>query len=425
MMHAARTALVSAALLPLLAAVACGQEEGQSMSPDVPPVPYITDARGSVGEGVPAFVVRPGYRVELAADDLGEARFMEFDDAGTLYLSQPRAGKIVTLKANDDGTFGEPVDFVTDQSNAHSMDWHDGWLYYTSSAEGYCRRARDTNGDGKADEVEDVITEGIPEGGGHPFRGVLVTDDHIYITVSDPQNMTAELDSDRKTLYRFDRDGSNRAAFATGIRNTEKIRHRIGKDGKVTEEIWGADHGSDWFGREYGDRQGEQPITDLMPPDELNHLEEGKFYGHPYLMADRTPRPEFTDRDDLHELAMKTVPAAWSFGAHTACNGFTFLSGKAGEQFGEDHTGDLFQAQHGSWNSSVPVGYAVTRVLFDPMTGRPYGELTIVDTHEGGETLARPVDCVEAPDGSILFSCDQTRRIYRILADEGEQAAAE
>ena len=33
---------------------------------------------------------------------------------------------------------------------------------------------------------------------------------------------------------------------------------------------------------------------------------------------------------------------------------------------------------------------------------------------EGEKVLARPVDCVEAPDGSILFSCDQTKRIYRI-----------
>ena len=50
--------------------------------------------------------------------------------------------------------------------------------------------------------------------------------------------------------------------FATGIRNTEKIRHRPG-----TTEIWGWDHGSDNFGRRHGEKTGQnQPITDLLPP---------------------------------------------------------------------------------------------------------------------------------------------------------------
>ena len=30
------------------------------------------------------------------------------------------------------------------------------------------------------------------------------------------------------------------------------------------------DHGSDWFGRELGDKRGRQPITDWNPPEEMN-----------------------------------------------------------------------------------------------------------------------------------------------------------
>lgn len=400
--------LITAAVAAVLCLAGC-QEEGPA----------------GAGQGVPPFVVRPGYKVTLAADNLEEARFIEFGEGGVLYVSMPQRGKIQALKdADGDGVFEQRVDFATDQNNCHSMHFKDGWLYYTSSQGGFCRRARDTNGDGRADEIQDVITEGIPRGGGHPFRGVLVTDGFIYITVSDPQNMTADVNSDRKSLYRFAYSGEGKAGerelFASGIRNTEKLEYRIGKDGATTTEIWGSDHGSDMFGVPYGDQPdrrgagGGQPITDLNPPDELNKFTQGGFYGHPYLMADRTPRPEFADRPDLHELALKTIPAAWSFGAHTAVNGFTFLGPKAGEHFGADHVGDLFQAQHGSWNSSVLVGYAVTRVFFDPMSGMPYGEWPIVTTHDGGRVFARPVDCAEAPDGTILWSCDQTRRIYRI-----------
>jgi glucose/arabinose dehydrogenase len=73
-------------------------------------------------------------------------------------------------------------------------------------------------------------------------------------------------------------------------------------------------------------------------------------------------------------------------------------------------------ACRGSWNSSVRVGYRIERVLFDDVTGKPYGSLRIVNTLnvEGTNYLARPVDCVEAPDGTVLFSSDVTNRIFRI-----------
>jgi glucose/arabinose dehydrogenase len=33
---------------------------------------------------------------------------------------------------------------------------------------------------------------------------------------------------------------------------------------------------------------------------------------------------------------------------------------------------------------------------------------------DGKTVLARPVDCVEAPDGTVLFSSDSSKQIYRI-----------
>ena len=376
-------------------------------------------AAGAGGEGPDGFAVRDGYRVTVAAEGIDRARFLQFGDDGTLYVSQPNDGRILSLRdADGDGTYETRADFVSDQGNPHSMDFHDGRLWFTASEPGYLKTARDTDGDGVADDVQTLIEpgrpDGIPGGGGHPFRGLLVDADggRVLVTVSDPSNMTGELDSDRKTVYAFGLDGTDRRVFATGVRNTEKIQFRPG-----TDEVWGADHGSDWFGKPYGDERGFQPITDLNPPDELNHLEEGEFYGHPYLMDDRTPRPEYADRDDLVELAARTVPAAWSYAAHSANNGFCFATDETAELFGEpEMAGDLFQAQHGSWNRSEVSGYAVVRVLFDELTGRPYGELKVVDTHPGGRRpAARPVDCaVEPGTGTVLFSCDMTGKIYRL-----------
>ena len=366
-----------------------------------------------VGPGVPEFTVRDGYKVTLAADKLDECRFLEFDDKENLYVSQPRKGQIVQLRDVDrDGVYETRQTFIEDRKSAHGMFFNpkDGWLYFAQAADGSVSRARDDDNDGKADRLEYVVKPGgMPKGGGHPFPAPLILEDgSLLVTSSDPTNMTFDLDSDRKTIYRFDADGSNRRVFATGIRNTEKLRYRPG-----TSDIYGFDHGSDNFGKEYGDIAGkDQPITDLLPPEELNLYTEGSFYGHPYLSGKRIVRPEHANRPDLHELAKKTVPPVWELGAHWAVNGFAFLS----KDHFPGHKGDLFAAAHGSWNSVQRVGYRVERVMFDPMTQRPYGSWMIVSTlsKDGQQVLARPVDCAEAPDGTVLFSSDTTKQIYRI-----------
>jgi glucose/arabinose dehydrogenase len=366
---------------------------------------------------VPAFRVRPGYRVTLAvaAGKLPEARFIQFSEDGkTLFVADRENGVVYALRDPDDkGAYQTMTKFVTQKRSVHGMDVHDGWLYFSQAAEGAVSRARDTNGDGVADDVEAIVpAKTLPTGGGHPFEGLLITDKEIYVTCSDPTNMTDDINSPRKTIYVFDADGKNKRVFCTGIRNTEKLRYRPG-----TTEIWGFDHGSDNFGKSFGEQTSkQQPITDLNPPEELNHYVEGGFYGHPFITGTGVPRPEFAQRQDIVELASKTIQPEFRVHAHWAVNGFTFL---AKDYFGADHQGDIFFASHGSWNSVTPVGACVQRVMFDKVTGKPCGQMTIVDC--GGENtprrqrLARPVDVAEAPDGTLVFSCDEPRgALYRI-----------
>ncbi|HEX8524173.1 MAG TPA: PQQ-dependent sugar dehydrogenase [Tepidisphaeraceae bacterium] len=375
------------------------------------------DLKSDLGEGVPAFTVRPGYRVSRATAPkaLKEARFIEFsDDHKTLFVSQGRNGTIAALSEPDkDGVFQKQAVFVKNKNSVQGMDFHNGWLYFSQASEGSISRARDTNGDGVADDVEVLAPkDSLPKGGGHPFEGLLVTDTQIFATASDPGNMTEELDSPRKTIYVFDKEGKNRKVFCTGIRNTEKLRQRPG-----TTEIWGFDHGSDNFGKTFGERTAkEQPITDLNPPEELNHYAEGAFYGHPYLSGNRVVRPEFADRKDIIELATRTTPPEWLVHAHWAVLGFTFIT----QDHFPDHKGDLFFAAHGSWNSVHPVGACIERVLFDNVTGKPYGSQTIVDGQPNEKRVARPVDCAEAADGTILFSTDEPPALFRISKSQAK-----
>ena len=124
-------------------------------------------------------------------------------------------------------------------------------------------------------------------------------------------------------MLRFNLDGSNMRVFCTGIRNTEKLQFRPG-----TKDIYGLDHGSDWWGAYLGDKKGNQPFTDHNPPEELNHYVEGGFYGHPYIVGDRLPRAEYAKRSDILELAESSLSPELIIPAHSAPNGFTFYDGK-------------------------------------------------------------------------------------------------
>jgi len=391
------------------------------VNPNITP-PIAKEApQGERGAKVPEFLVRPGYRVTLAAENLAEARFMQFDDKGTLYVSQPNAGSIVALRDKDgDGVYETSTRFVTGKKRAHGMQWRNGWLFFTTSQGIY--KARDTKGDGKADQVLAVVPEeSLPGGGGHWWRSILVTDDSLYSAVGDSGNANEHTKDDRTKIWRFDfpaekqnstaedppLDPADKHLWCTGVRNTEKLLIRPG-----TSEIWGCDHGSDNYGGKLGEKKGEQPITDFQPPCEFNRYVEGGFYGHPYVIGMKLPRYEFADRKDILELADKTIPPMWAFGAHWAPNGWCWVQ----KDYFAGHKGDAIVTFHGSWNSTTKVGYQVDRLMFDRWTGRPCGMQMIVGTltADNKTELARPCDAVEAPDGTILFSCDKTKRIYRI-----------
>jgi len=397
---------LSSRLLLVLGSLASATVAVAESTPAAAPAAADATSSLSAPKGI---TVRAGYEVTVAVEKLDNARFMEFDDKGTLYVSRPNIGDVLTFRdTNNDGVYEPLGTFASGLKQVHGLCFSDGWMWMSQSSS--IHKARDTDGDGKADDTITVL-KNLPGGNGHWWRSLLVTNDTIYTSVGDSGNISDETNTDRQKIWRFALDGQRKTLFASGIRNTEKLRFRPG-----TTELWGVDHGSDNFGGPLGEKPGNQPVTDLNPPCEFNKYEQDKFYGHPFITGNRVPRYEFMKRPDLLDLAARTVAPEWSFGAHWAPNGFCFVDpaiNDAKKQFPADHNGDAFVAFHGSWNRSDRAGYCIARVLFDD--GRPYGLLKVVDglPDPKGDAV-RPVDCVMAPDGSVLFSSDQPGRVYRL-----------
>ena len=91
----------------------------------------------------------------------------------------------------------------------------------------------------------------------------------------------------------------------------------------------------------------------------------------------------------------------------------TFYEGK---QFPAEYQGDIFAAEHGSWNRSVRVGYELIRVPLH-QTGHASGEYEDFMTGfvvDNGHVWGRPVGVTVAPDGSLLVTDDGSGSIWRI-----------
>ena len=414
------------------------------------PLPAM-DPTGERGPGVPEFRVQAGYRVEAVSDKYRttEVRFLQFDNFGTLYVSSHKYGTITSFKKQPDGSYQKIAAVVKVDprkvSGLHNMEFVDGWLWYTTSHGIY--KAKPVEDGSKLTDTTVILPEGsVPGGGGHWWRPILVDSDGFYTGMGDHENFSDLNDkrilqqqqenephaAERQKIWKYYFDGRPKTLIASGVRNTEKLLFRPG-----THEVWGLDHGSDDFGLLLGDQIGRnQPITDRIPGEEVNHYEGGKFYGHPWIVDDNLVRPEYyklssispdnvvpnpipAEYPDLKKMLAAAQKPEYQFPAHWAHCGWTWLN----KDSALGKRGDMYIAAHGSWDHDVKVGYCIAKLDFDA-SGHPTQGHEIVDclaSHDVARTdrggyFGRPVDVIEeSGTDNLLFSVDEpSGRVYRL-----------
>jgi glucose/arabinose dehydrogenase len=237
-----------------------------------------------------------------------------------------------------------------------------------------------------------VITDRLPSDAHHGWKYLaFAPDGYLYVPVGAPCNVCLPPDERYQTILRMDPKTGAWTVFASGVRNS------VGFDfHPETGDLWFTDNGRDWLG-------------DDSPPDELNHAPRaGLHFGFPYRHGRDVDDPEFGRRKPP---APPTPPAA-EFGAHVAALGMTFYRGG---QYPESYRNDIIVAQHGSWNRSRKVGYRLVRVALDGsrvMRVEPF--VTGWLNEKTQRAWGRPVDVIDAADGSLLVSDDYADKIYRV-----------
>ena len=84
-------------------------------------------------------------------------------------------------------------------------------------------------------------------------------------------------------------------------------------------------------------------------------------------------------------------------------------------QFPAEYRGNIFAAEHGSWNRSKRTGYKIIRVIVKD--GAPTGEYEDFATGfvvSDSEVWGRPVGITVAKDGALLVTDDASRSIWRV-----------
>jgi len=210
----------------------------------------------------------------------------------------------------------------------------------------------------------------------------------MYVAVGSSCNLCVETDTLRAAVSQFDPDGSHGRVFARGLRNSVGLAFN-----PTTHELWANNNDRDNLG-------------DDLPPEHLNILKDGKFYGWPQCYLPNKPNPEYPDAK-----CGGVEPPVFLVQAHSAPLGLAFYTGT---MFPSGYRGDAFMTYHGSWNRSVPTGAKVVRVHVQ--NGKPVSVEDFVTGWQlaDGSRWGRPVGLLVLPDGSLLASDDAGGRIWRI-----------
>jgi len=334
-------------------------------------------------------VLPKGFTIRVYANDVGGARSMTLSPNGTLFVGTRGEGNVYAVLDRDRDNRADRVITVARGLNMpNGVAFREGALYVAEINRVLRYDSIETRLADPPPSV--VVNDTFPRDRLHGWKFIRFgPDGRLYVPVGAPCNICKERDQRYASIMRMRADGTGLEVFAHGVRNT------VGFDWHPdTKALWFTDNGRDWMG-------------DDLPPDELNHApRKGLHFGFPYCHGRNVSDPEFGEGGRCKEF----TPPAMELGPHVASLGMRFYTGT---MFPDTYRSQIFIAEHGSWNRSVPVGYRVTLVRLEKGRAVTY-EVFAEGWLQGRAAWGRPVDVLVMPDGALLVSDDRAGVIYRI-----------
>lgn len=344
-----------------------------------------------------------GARVDVFARGLTNPRMLAVSDTGILYATRRSVGDVIMLKdENGDGRADAHVT-VASRAGMHGIAFDGDKVFLATVNDIY---TADVAADGTFGSLTRIIND-LPDAGQHPNRTLAVgPDGKLYISAGSTCNACPEPNPENATMLRAEPNGKSRAIFASGLRNT------IGFDWEpASGQLWGIDHGIDWLG-------------DDAQIEELNHLQQGKNYGWPFIfgMGEVNPQDNPPPGTSLETWAAMSETPKLGYTPHAAPMQMAFYDGAMFPEW----KGDALVAMRGSWNRRPPSGYEVVRIDFErgqPVSAEPVLSGFLVQQGDDYGYLGRPTGVAVGSDGAVFVADDSQGIIYRISADAPATAA--
>jgi glucose/arabinose dehydrogenase len=369
------------------------------------PAPFETP---SAGNG-PTIVPRPqdawpkapaGFEVTLYTTGLDNPRRIRRAPNADLFVAEVKTGKIEIFRGIDKAGHPQRITvFASGLDHPFGMNFYPTgpdprWVYVgtMNAVVRFPYRNGDLQARGPSEHIMDLPKDG------HQSRDILFEPDGQKMLISVGSFSNADdadnpLETNRANILECNPDGSDLQIYAYGIRNPVFLAF----DPK-TKNLWTTVNERDGLG-------------DNLVPDYITHVQRGGFYGWPWWYMGGHQDPRLTGKHP--ELKDKVITPDVLLQPHNASVGLAFYDGK---RFPLEFWGDIFAAEHGSWNKSVRAGYEVIRIPLH-QSGNATGEYEDFLTGfviDNKRVWGRPAGVAIGLDGSLFVTDDASNSIWRV-----------
>jgi glucose/arabinose dehydrogenase len=335
---------------------------------------------------IPHLKLPKGFKVEVYASGIANARSLRLGDKGTVFVSNRQLDKVYAIVDRNGKREAKVIASGLDRPNG--LAFHNGALYIGEGTK-----------ISKYEKIEDrldnppqpvVIYDDLPNHQSHGWKFIAIgPDNKLYINVGAPCNICIPPEENAQ-IRRINLDGGGAEVFARGVRNS------VGFDWHpVTKALYFTDNGRDW-------------LSEDLPEDELNRVTKaGQHFGFPYCH-----QGNFTDREvGWGRSCDEFVKPVALLGPHTAALGMRFYTGR---MFPAEYRNAIFIARHGAWNKTKKTGGDVVVAKLNKDGTVKSIEPFLTGFLQNNAYIGRPVDVQVMKDGSLLVSDDYAGAVYRV-----------
>jgi glucose/arabinose dehydrogenase len=327
-----------------------------------------------------------GFKVEVYASGIANARSLRLGDKGTVFVSNRQLDKVYAVV--DRNGKREVKVLASGMDRPNGLAFHNGTLYIGEGTKISKLENIEENLDNPPKPV--VIYDDLPNQQSHGWKFIAIgPDNKLYINVGAPCNICIPPEENAQ-IRRINLDGSGAEAFVRGVRNS------VGFDWHpVTKEFYFTDNGRDW-------------LSEDLPEDELNRVTKGgQHFGFPYCH-----QGNFTDREvGWGRSCDEFVKPVALLGPHSAALGMRFYTGR---MFPAEYRNAIYIARLGSCNRTKKIGGDVVVAKLNKDGSVKSVEPFLTGFLQNNEFSGRPVDVQFMKDGSLLISDDYAGAVYRV-----------